>query len=241
MMNKAYERYAPVEAANKINVSTTTLRRYEEQGLIPDVPRTPSNRRWYTERHMQAFVAIRALLRAFEIPAVYDVMRLIKHSDIDSALWLLNRELYDAQTEKHRVEDVLSMLRSSDLAKYDGMKIKDSVTIGEAARMANVNASAIRHWEQEGLIVSTRHPANGYRFFSRTECRKILLISSLRKTVYYIDNMKQLLNELEVRNLEQTERSFKLVLQKLNDRLYHQFSGIAQLMAYIELYKETQT
>lgn len=232
--------YTPIEAAKKINVSTTTLRRYEEQGLIPDVPRTQSNRRWYTELHIQAFVTIRALLRAFDIPAVYDVMRQIKHPDIDSALWLLNRQLYETQAEKHRVEDVLSMLRNADLAKFDGMKAKEHLTIGETARMANVNPSAIRHWEQEGLVVSTRNPANGYRYFSRTECRKIVLISSLRKTVYYIDNMKQLLSELELRNLEQMERSFKLALQKLNNQLFNQFSGIAELMTYIAMYKKTQ-
>lgn len=230
--------YTPKQIAKELNVSTTTLRRYEDQGLIPDVPRTPSNRRCYTSLHMQAFVTIRALLRGYEIPVVYDMMRKIKNHDIEHALWLLNQQLHDTQVEKHRVEEVLNMLRNADFSKYRSLKITDSMTIGEVARMAGVNTSAIRHWEQEGLITSGRNEDNGYRVFSQTELRKIILISSLRKTVYFIENMKHLLNNLETQHFEQVERSFQLALQQLNSQLMKQFSGIAELMKYIEIYKE---
>jgi len=230
--------YTPKQIAKKLNVSTTTLRRYEDQGLIPDVPRTPSNRRCYTSLHMQAFVTIRALLQGYEIPVVYDMMRKIKNHDIEHALWLLNQQLHDTQVEKHRVEEVLSMLRNADFSKYRSLKVTDSMTIGEVARMAGVNTSAIRHWEQEGLIISERNEDNGYRVFSQTELRKIILISSLRKTVYFIENMKHLLNDLETQHFEQVERSFQLALQQLNSQLMKQFSGIAELMKYIEFYKE---
>lgn len=36
--------------------------------------------------------------------------------------------------------------------------------------------------------------------FSAAELRKILVISSLRKTVYYIENMKGLLDDLDTQN-----------------------------------------
>lgn len=50
------DNYTPTMIAKKLNVSTTTLRRYEDQGLVPEVPRTPSNRRCYTDIHVQAFL-----------------------------------------------------------------------------------------------------------------------------------------------------------------------------------------
>jgi DNA-binding transcriptional MerR regulator len=66
-----------------------------------------------------------------------------------------------------------------------------SLSIGEAAEIAGVNTSAIRHWEYEGLIHSERNQENGYRTYPISELRKILVISSLRKTVYYIENYEE--------------------------------------------------
>lgn len=204
------EIYTPTLIAKQLNVSTTTLRRYEDQGLIPDVPRTASNRRCYTSIHVQAFITIRALLQGYEIPVVYDVMRKIKGQQMESALWAINQEQHKTQVEKERLEEVLRMFRDVDLSKYKDLTVTDSMTIGEVAQMAGVNPSAIRHWEQEGLISSNRNKDNGYRVFTLTELRKIILISSLRKTVYYIENMKQLLNEIETHNYKKWRYPFSL-------------------------------
>lgn len=231
------EIYTPTLIAKQLNVSTTTLRRYEDQGLIPDVPRTVSNRRCYTSIHVQAFITIRALLQGYEIPVVYDVMRKIKGQQMESALWAINQEQHNTQVEKERLEEVLRMFRDVDLSKYKDLTVSDSMTIGEVAQMAGVNPSAIRHWEQEGLISSNRNKDNGYRVFTLTELRKIILISSLRKTVYYIENMKQLLNEIETHNYKKVEISFQLALQKLNSQLMKQFFAIAELTNYVKLYK----
>lgn len=204
------EIYTPTQIAKQLNVSTTTLRRYEDQGLIPDVPRTASNRRCYTSIHVQAFITIRALLKGYEIPVVYDVMRKIKGQQMESALWAINQEQHKTQVEKERLEEVLRMFRDVDLSKYKELTVTNSMTIGEVAQMAGVNPSAIRHWEQEGLISSNRNKDNGYRVFTLTELRKIILISSLRKTVYYIENMKQLLNEIETHNYKKWRYPFSL-------------------------------
>lgn len=228
--------YTPTMIAKKLNVSTTTLRRYEDQGLVPEVPRTPSNRRCYTDIHVQAFITIRALLQGYEIPVVYDVMRKIKARQMEDAFWSINQEQHNTQTEKHRLEDVLRMFRNTELSKYKDLEVTNVMTIGEVAQMAGVKPSAIRHWEQEGLITSNRNKDNGYRVYTVTELRKIILISSLRKTVYYIENMKQLLNEIETQNFKKVEMSFQLALQKLNSQLMKQFLGIAELMKYVKYY-----
>ncbi|MEK5437730.1 MULTISPECIES: MerR family DNA-binding transcriptional regulator [Paenibacillus] len=230
------DNYTPTIIAKKLNVSTTTLRRYEDQGLVPEVPRTPSNRRCYTDIHVQAFITIRELLQGYEIPVVYDVMRKIKARQIEDALWSINQEQHNTQTEKHRLEDVLRMFRNADLSKYNDLEVTNAMTIGEVAQMVGVKPSAIRHWEQEGLITSNRNKDNGYRVYTVTELRKIILISSLRKTVYYIENMKQLLNEIETQNYKKVEMSFELALQKLNSQLMKQFLGIAELMKYVKYY-----
>lgn len=230
--------YTPKQIATNLKVSTTTLRRYEEQGLIPDVPRTKSNRRIYESVHLQAFMAIRTLLKGHEIPVVYEVMRMIKNDNFEKALWLINEQHYHIQVEKKRVEEILLMIQKADFATYKNIKLKDWMSIGEAAELAGINTSAIRHWESEGLIQSERKKENGYRMFSISELRKILVISSLRKTVYYIENMKQLLNEIDAPGYEKIEHSFRIALKNLDDKLLIQYKGITELMAYINLYQE---
>jgi DNA-binding transcriptional MerR regulator len=238
MWREDMETYNPKQIATELKVSTTTLRRYEEQGLIPNVKRTKSNRRIYEAVHLQAFIAIRVLLHGYEIPAVYEVMRMVKNNHIEKALWLINEQLYQLQAEKKRVEEILLMIQKADFATYKNIKLKDWMSIGEAAEMAGVNTSAIRHWESEGLIQSERKKENGYRMFTVSELRKILVISSLRKTVYYIENMKQLLNEIDTPGYEKVERSFQLALKNLDKKLMLQFKGIAELINYINSYQE---
>ncbi|CAH1205833.1 MULTISPECIES: MerR family DNA-binding transcriptional regulator [unclassified Paenibacillus] len=230
--------FTPSEMASALNVSTTTLRRYEEQGLIPDVPRTPGNRRTYMGVHLHAFVAIRSLLSAYDIPVVYAAMREIRQGEKLKALWLVNGQLTHAQSEKERVEKIWSMLRDSNRGNPMAADVPDGLTIGKAAGLAGVNASAIRHWEKEGLIHSERDPMNGYRIYPANQTRRILLISSLRKTVYYIGHMKQLLELLEERDPVQVESSLSLAMTKLNERLVRQYAGIQALMRYIEALDE---
>lgn len=232
------ESFSPKQIANALNVSTTTLRRYEEQDLIPVVPRTKSSHRVYTWIHVQAFTTIRAMLKGFDIPVVYDVMRLCKDARFEEALWLVNEQQYHIQVEKRRVEEILMMIQNADFTRYENVKLTEYMSIGEAAKIAGVNTSAIRHWEYEGLVHSERNKENGYRMFSVAELRKILVISSLRRTVYYIENMKGLLNDLDTQNYNKIEHSFQLALENLNHQLLDQLKGIAELIKYINLYQE---
>ncbi|PER52978.1 MerR family transcriptional regulator [Bacillus thuringiensis] len=229
--------YSPKQIANVLNVSTTTLRRYEEQNLIPVVPRTESNHWFYTSIHFQAFITIRALLKGYDIPIVYKVMRMIKNVKFEEALWLINEQQFNIQVEKKRVEEILNMIRNADFTKYKNVELNERMSIGEAANIAGVNTSAIRHWEHEGLVHSERNKENGYRMFPISELRKILVISSLRKTVYYIENMKSLLDDLETLHYGKIERSFQLALENLNNQLLLQFKGIEELMKYIHFYE----
>lgn len=228
------EVYTPAQIAERLNVSTTTLRRYEEQGLIPEVLRSAGNHRIYTTVHIQAFITIRSLLAGYEIPVVYEAMRRIKEGSVTEALWLINHQLYQVQEEKQRVEGLLTMIRQADFRSYKNRKLTEAMTIGKVAELAGVNPSAIRHWEKEGLITSTRHPESGYRLFSVPELRKILVISSLRKTIYYIENLRDILQDMEAFRLSKVDRSFQVALEKLNQKLTTQYRGIAELMAYIQ-------
>ncbi|UUZ84929.1 MerR family transcriptional regulator [Paenibacillus sp. P26] len=226
--------YTPKQMAVKLHISTTTLRRYEDLGLVPDVPRTASNRRYYTPVHVQAFIALRALIKGFDIPVAYEVMSLLKEGRVEQALWIINLHQYNIQAEKQRVEEVMSLIHRADFSRYRNVQVTEEMRIGEVAAIAGVNPSAIRHWEKEGLIRSERSPENGYRVFTPRELKKIIVISSLRKTVYFIESMKEPLAALETQDLTAIERSFQVALLKLNEQLVKQMNGISEMMRYID-------
>lgn len=229
--------FTPKQMAGRLHISTTTLRRYEELDLVPDVPRTASHRRYYTSVHAQAFLALRSLIQGFGVPVAYEVMNFLKQRHIEQALWMVNRQQYSIQAEKQRVEEIMALIHQTDFSMYRNIQVSDELRIGEVAVMTGVNPSAIRHWEKEGLIRAERNPANGYRVFSARELKKIIVLSSLRKTVFFIETMKQLLEALEVQDLAAIERSFQVALQKLNEQLEKQMIGIAEMMGYIRLAK----
>ncbi|MFB9324629.1 MerR family DNA-binding transcriptional regulator [Paenibacillus aurantiacus] len=229
--------FTPKQIAQLLHVSTTTLRRYEELDLVPDVPRTASNRRMYSPIHVQAFLALRTLLKGFDIPVSYDVMSLLKKGHVEQALWTINFHQYNIQLEKQRVEEVMRLIQKTDFSKYRNVPVTEEMKIGEVAAITGVNPSAIRHWEMEGLIRAKRNPENGYRVFTSRELKKIIVLSSLRKTVYFIESMKQLLEALETQDLTTIEGSFKMALHKLNERLEMQMNGIAEMMRYVQLCK----
>ncbi|MCI1775798.1 MAG: MerR family DNA-binding transcriptional regulator [Paenibacillus lautus] len=229
--------FTPIQMAKKLNVSTTTLRRYENLGLVPDVPRTSSNRRYYTPLHVQAFLALRSLVQGFDLPIAYEVMSLLKEGYVEQALWMINVQQYNIQVEKQRVEEIMRLIHQTDFSKYRNIQVTDEMKIGEVAVIAGVNPSTIRHWENEGLIRAKRNAENGYRVFTSQELKKIIVLSSLRKTVFFIESMKQLLEALETHDLTTIERSFKVAIQKLNEQLEKQMNGISEMMRYIQFFK----
>lgn len=155
--------FTPKQMAKRLHVSTTTLRRYESLYLVPDVPRTASNRRYFTPLHVQAFLALRSLIKGFDLPIAYDVMNLLKKGHVEQALWMINLQQYNIQVEKQRVEEIMSLIHQTDFSMYRNIQVTDEMKIGEVAVIAGVNPSAIRHWEKEGLIRAKRNPENGYR------------------------------------------------------------------------------
>lgn len=85
------------------------------------------------------------------------------------------------------------------------------------------------------LRLPGRRCRSGYRIFGARELRRIVVISSLRRTVYFIENMKRLLEALDTHNLAAVEKSFRIALEKLDRRLELQYQGIAAVVDYAKI------
>ncbi|MBW7453014.1 MerR family transcriptional regulator, partial [Paenibacillus sepulcri] len=155
--------------------------------------------------------------------------------DMDSAFWLVNKEQASLHHEKEVADQTLALLQDSELAILAGKKLKNRMNIGEAAALTDVQASAIRHWEKEGLLTPDRDPENGYRVFTSTHIRQILLIRTLRRTVYFLDNMREIVQAVEHHSMEKAKRVTEDALLSIHERNRRQIYGVHQL---VELCKE---
>lgn len=124
---------------------------------------------------------------------------------------------------------------SKELPLIANKKLKNRMTIGEVATLTDVQTSAIRHWENEGLLTPERDPENGYRVFTPMHVRQILLIRTLRRTVYFLEKMKEIVQAVEYQSIEKAKRVTEDALLSIHERNRKQFYGVHQL---VELCKE---
>lgn len=59
--------YRPIDIARKLNISTSTLRIYEDIGIIPPVKRTDSGYRIFTQIHLDYFMCIRKMVKGYSL------------------------------------------------------------------------------------------------------------------------------------------------------------------------------
>jgi len=221
--------YKPKEIAKSLNVSTSALRHYESWGIVPTPERAENGYRLYTEIHFAYFRFIRAMYPTLSMRVISNILFYIQQEEVDAAFWILNEEQANLHQEKRIAEHTLGILHNPDMIKLDRKKIKDEMTIGEVSELAEVTTSAIRHWEKERLIVPNRNPENGYRLFTRTHLRQILLIRVMRSMVYSLENLKEAVKSVEQHTVEQAKKVTKEALESINHRNRSQLHGIHEL------------
>jgi DNA-binding transcriptional MerR regulator len=220
--------YTVKQVTELVGVSNTTLKRYEKNGLIPLVMYTKGNQRRYEEIHLTAFKTIRKLLRGFEIPTAYKLMRLAKELKFTEAYWIIAQEQKKLVEEKEQLERHKNFLLA---LPNKSIKIK-KMRIGELAKFANIETSTIRYWEERNLIKGIRNNSNGYRYYEENEVRKTIIISFLRKTAFYLDEIKKIVDGTQDENLSSIKKHYA-VTQKNNEiYLARQLNAIALYMKY---------
>lgn len=222
--------YKPKEIADELRISTSALRHYESWGVVPAPERSENGYRLYTDVHLAYFRCLRAMFPGFGYAVTYDVLRHVQRRELDSALWLVNEEQVKLRREKETADETLAMLEQPDLALGISVKLKPHMTIGEAAEAAHVEASAIRHWEKEGLLTPERNPENGYRLYTPKHVRLILLIRSLRQTVFFLDKIKEIIHVVEHQSIDQARHLLRQALSGIHRRNRQQYIGIQKLM-----------
>jgi DNA-binding transcriptional MerR regulator len=218
-----------IDIAKKLKISTSALRHYEAWGLIPKVERAANGYRNYTRVHEAYFQCIRAMNSGFGMDLIKKVMPLIRNGQTLDALWLINKAQVNLHAEKEAAQKTVDMLDLKELTAIPKYRHKKTFTIGEVAKEANVSASAIRHWEKEGLINPDRDKESGFRIYSPSDIRKVLIIRTVQRAAYSLDIVREVLLEIDKSNVVQIKQIARESLQYIDNVLVEQMRGIASV------------
>lgn len=96
----------PIDIARKLKISTTTLRHYEDFGMIPDVKRSSNGYRIYTDEHIAYFLCIREMMYGFTLSEIAKFLKSVMAKQTDKALWMANKAQAALQRDKYVCEQI---------------------------------------------------------------------------------------------------------------------------------------
>ena len=185
----------PVDLARLVGVSTQQIRNYADAGILPPTPRTDSGYRQFGERHRHALLTYRALAAGYGGDVARAIMQAVHDDDVPLALSLVDAghaALHEQRTSLHTIGEALEAIATRDVHPAP----RGDLRIGEAAAHLGVRASALRVWEDAGLLTPAREQGTGYRVYTPADVRDARMIKMLRQGRYPLPQIRSVLDGL---------------------------------------------
>ncbi len=160
------------------------------------------------------------------------------HSDeLDSALAIIDEHHAQIHADRCEVEHTLEILRTSsaslqELTKGSGKKSK-GLRVGEVAKLASVRVSAVRFWEEQGLLQPVRDKESKYRLYDDEQVRKLQIVVLLRKSGYNFEAIRTVLGQLITGTPEQVLTAAEHRLEELAEVSRRAVEATATLWQYV--------
>jgi MerR family redox-sensitive transcriptional activator SoxR len=103
----------------------------------------------------------------------------------------------------------------------------DVLTIGEVAARSGVTASALRYYEQQGLVTATRTPG-GARRYPRTVLRRLAFVRAAQNVGLSLPEIRDALSTLP-EGRPPTARDWERLSRGWRDRLDEQIAALERL------------
>ncbi|OZM74362.1 MerR family transcriptional regulator [Amycolatopsis antarctica] len=187
----------PIDLARAAGISVQQVRNYADAGLLPPAPRSPSGYRRFDARHRDALLTYRALARGYGPATARAIMWAVHDGDVSRALTivdeghaLLHRQREDLAAAAGALEAVAEQVPPSRETPRTGLRI------GEVASLLRLRASALRVWEDAGLLTPRREHGTKYRSYGPADVRDARMIAILRQSHYPLAQIRPVLDGL---------------------------------------------
>lgn len=233
---KVKQRFRPMDLARAVGVSAQTVRKYERWGFLPPAERTSTGYRRYTERHLHALRVARTAIVGYGWQPALALLRQIHAADLAAAYAAVDAAHAALHRERQDVEAMLTALRAgaNALSLPESATQSPSMLVGEAARQAGVRVSALRFWEQQGLLRPPRDQTSRYRRYGQEQCRELQVVVLLRKADYDFPAIRMVLEQLRSGQPDKAVQAAERRLADLSAISRRRIAATAAIWRYVE-------
>lgn len=201
--------------ARMVGYSTQQVRDLERLGVLPIAERAANGYRHYHERHLLALRAYRALAAAIGPVPARQMMPTLLHDTVETAAERIDDLHALLARSRDRIREARRGLDAVLADTTDVFDDRDSLTIRELADALGVRASALRHWEHEGLVTPDRSSETLSRRYNARAIAEARIVAALRSGGYRIPPISRVLEQLREHRL--TAEAQTLLDERLAD------------------------
>ena len=227
------------DLARAARISVQQVRNYEAAGLLPIVARSRSRYRLYSARHLAALLTARKLIEGFGNESTRVIMQAVHGGRIAEALAVIDERHVQLARTRAQLETTRRALDVLATQPPAGAMHGRRLTVSEAAQAVGVRPSAVRFWEQHGLLHPLRDRGNRYRLYDERQMRRLRVVALLRDADHDFDAIRLTLQELEGGQPQRTLAAIARREQALTERSWRCLEGAAALHAYIQTHRES--
>jgi DNA-binding transcriptional MerR regulator len=217
-------------AGRLVGYSTQQVRDLERLGAIPAAARASNGYRRYQQRHIVALQAYRALAAAIGPVPARRLMPTLLVGALDEAADAIDNLHADIARDRALVREARRGLDAVLADSTETFDERDAMTIGELAQALGVRASALRHWEHEGLVHPDRTPGSGTRHYNARAIAEARIVAALRSGGYPIPPIARILGQIRDEGL--TVEAQSLLDKRLAD-LTHRSIALLEAAGHI--------
>lgn len=227
------------DLADAVGVSVQQVRNFEADGLIPEAERNASGYRIYTRQHVDAMKTARYLIRGYGRQNAEAIMQALHRGDTVDALARI--DAHHAELDRLRLQlrqtlDTLERLTVQLPMVKGHSRAAKRVHVGEAARLVGVRVSALRHWEEQGLLHPIREAQSNYRLYDEKQLRRLRIVALLRQENYDFDTIHTTLDEVEAGQPARAIAAVEQRRSRLAAMSWHCLQALAMLHDYMRTY-----
>lgn len=188
------------DLARAVGVHPNTVRRYVTWGLLPPVERGANGYRRFTQQHLDCLRVAWLVYGTYPGRTIrLSGVRIIQCAVVDDWGGALERayaHLAFVQSERVQAETAALLLeRWATGTAADATR--QTLQIGQAARLLGISIDVLRNWERNGLIAVPRSPRNGYRAYGAAEISRLRVIRMLSRAGYSLMAILRMLIQLD--------------------------------------------
>jgi DNA-binding transcriptional MerR regulator len=232
----------PSDLAKATGLGAQTIRNYEAWGILPQAERGPQGYRLFTQNHLQAIRVMQSASAGFGWRTAAHIMTMIHRNDLPAALAAIDEKHAIIHQNRREVEAMLTVFHDLSLTlpasdkRVEYSRQRTYHYVKEAAQEANVRVSALRFWEEQGLLQPIRDKTSRYRLYDEAQIRQLKVVALLRKTGYGFEAIRAVLAQMATGTPEEALKAAEHRLRELTEESRRCMAATAMLWDYITHY-----